>query len=143
MLPTYKISWDQIEKSCDILANKVLESQWQCSSIVGISRGGSIPATIIAHRLGINRLYLVAYKQNKDKLKEVYPIHQDLRSKTVLLIDDIADSGNTLQIVKKSLEDRNCEVRTLSIHKREDASYIPDYFLYKIDSLIEYPWENN
>ena len=142
-----KISWLTLETQCQMLANKIIEKEIQYSCIVGISRGGLIPATILSHLLGIKKLYTIAYKsysnQERQDVEQVYPNHQDLKSKTILLVDDIADSGNTIIQAKKDLEAKGCKVTVVTLHYKKDSKIIPDIYLIEANNWLVYPWEND
>ena len=79
-----------------------------CSTeIMGIARGGLIPATYAAYQLGcpLNIMYLRSYpKPNTQKEVESYgilPFHTNPLPKRILIVDDILDTGRTFEFVKK------------------------------------------
>lgn len=104
------ISWEDFDNLCYSLANKIQASGKQFKSIYGIPRGGLIVAVKLSHILGI------PFKEDAD-----------------LVVDDICDSGKTLEGIKK---------HTATLHFRVGASVKPNFYVEeKKDEWIKYPWE--
>ena len=73
------LSWDDIERSVEILTAKILSLQRTFSSIDTVSRGGLVPSRLIADRLEIEKI----------------SVDQNHISSDSLFVDDIFDTGNT------------------------------------------------
>jgi hypoxanthine phosphoribosyltransferase len=109
------ISWDDIEQLVEELCHKISVSDNKPESIIGIERGGLIPAVMVSHKLGIP--YVTRINRN------------------TLVIDDICDTGKTLQDIT------SCYSATL--HYKKTANYTPDFYAKEVgDEWIVYPWEN-
>ena len=117
------ISWEEIETLVNILHDNILESGKEFTHICGIPRGGLIPAVILSHKMGI-------------------PYHSlsascTFSSNETLFVDDICDSGETLQNLN--------EYYTAVLHYKPHTSIIEPTFYackFKSDDWIVYPWEN-
>ena len=109
------ISWEEVETLVNILHENILESDENFDTIWGLPRGGLIPAIMLSHKTGI-------------------PYGTDYGN--VLVVDDICDSGKTLQ---------QLEHKTAVLHYKPHTSIIEPTFYackFKSDDWIVYPWEN-
>jgi len=149
-----KLTWKDVEKLVDILEQKFMKEKKKYDFIIGINRGGLIPSVMLSHRLGSTHGVHTVHSYNgteKRQLKaDLYLsmvgfIHSH---NTVLLVDDIADSGESIQasltrIKKLDSDIKNIDVATL--HYKPKSIYIPQYYAKKIDNdiWIDYPWEQH
>lgn len=115
------LSWQDIDDAINSLAHRIKESNITITSIYGIPRGGLIPAVILSHRLDIP-LFKPGY---------------DILVGSVLIVDDICDTGETLE--------KYSTFNTVTIHHKQTASVEPTFWhsLTKDNVWIVYPWENN
>ncbi len=114
------LEWRDIDDAIERLAINITNSKIKLSAIKGIPRGGMIPAVMLSHKL---KLPLVL---------------NGIVDNTVLIVDDICDSGNTLQ----QYIPYRCPVATL--HYKSSASIEPTFWwrLASENEWIYYPWEN-
>lgn len=142
---------------CHDICNQIeSEDGLHVSSIIGLSRGGLIPATIIAQMLNVNNVYSIGLKSYgedgsyKTRLKTPN-MYQDLtwanvRSMnkcdgSVLIVDDISDEGVTMIHVSSKYKLNNKRCATLFIKNK--TSFIPRYYSKSTDEWIVFPWELN
>jgi hypoxanthine phosphoribosyltransferase len=141
------LSWKKNYEHLIKLSKKVKESKFKPNIIVGISRGGLIPSRIISDILDNPNLATIRvefYKYSKKKLKEpeiTQPISTPIDGKKILLIDDVADSGKSLQLVYEHLLKKAKEIRTLTIFYKPWSCFLPDYYLKETGAWIIFPWE--
>jgi len=137
------MNWIDVENICNSLINKIED----IDCVVGIAKGGMIPATIVATLLKQDQLYSIGYRSYSDKkkgrLKQTVTVHQDLKNKKILLVDDISATGHTLKRAKKDLEKLGNKVKTLTLNRSLYTDHIPDYCGTIETKWVEYPWENN
>lgn len=104
------IYWDHCKDACKTFCDKIKQQNIKIDNIVAITRGGLIPATIISHILGIRDIQYITMqtysnegiKFDTPKLKE--EDKQKLKDlKNVLIVDDIADSGETMLTLSNEL----------------------------------------
>ena len=113
-------SWEQVEGACLDIARQMSAHDWKPDYIVGITRGGLIPANLLSQYTGIKMHTLnVSLRDNKDDCESnlwmaadafgYIPVDMqagiDKRSdatykKKILIVDDRNDSGRTLQWIK-------------------------------------------
>ena len=139
---TYSITWERIHQDCKILAARLhLEGTWD--RIVGVARGGLVPAAIIARELNIRLVdticvssYSIREQGRTSILKE---IHSDDGGKNWLMIDDLVDTGKTAQIVRKALP--NAYFATV-YSKPEGRPFVDTYIMEVTqDTWILFPWD--
>ncbi len=138
------MSWEEVEEALLELARKVRRG-FDPDAIVGVARGGLIPAVRLSHLLGDKefRVIHVKYYQGHRRLKkpELLSDTKALNGR-LLLVDDVADTGTSLKFVLKHLEGKGAEeVRTATIAYKPRAKLKPDYFAIKTSKWVVFPWE--
>jgi len=152
-----KYSWGYIEKACKSIAFDLYESD--ISRIIGLSRGGLIPATIIANSLGVREVYsigLASYELTHNGVeapRDDIRVYQRLPSncpklnkrEKVLIVDDISDKGHTFEHVINNLTKQyQSTFMTASIFIKPSTSYLPDMFYSEVpdEQWVVFPWED-
>ncbi len=145
--PTYA----DIQIACQRIVTKIQLDDCPVDCVMGLVRGGLIPATIISHMLNVP-MVTAAYSSFKGEGEKRY--HENLLPVlpfyfgNILIIDDICDSGNTLAEV--SWHYRNEATITAALYYKERFSvpprmnFKPDYYAFSIDEdapYIKFPWE--
>jgi hypoxanthine phosphoribosyltransferase len=141
-------SWHDIERMCHSLVNQMYGDGWRPDYIVGITRGGNVPATILSNMLDIPAdSLLVSFRDNGNESNESncimaedafgYGVVEDgsahsgytgsvpEKRKNILVIDDINDTGRTF-----SSEFDLVRYHATEVNKADD------------DVWVVYPWEN-
>lgn len=144
-----KLTFEEVIDITKKLADKIKASSYQPDYLIGITTGGLFPLALLAKELDIkNVLSVLTESTGADEKKEVkivsYP-NMDLSNKKLLLIDEITESGNTLQKILQQLKEiyPKSEIRTatLGVNKDKCKSY-PDYFIFfEEGDWIIFPWE--
>lgn len=118
--------WDWVDQQIDSIGEK-LESIEKPQFITGVPRGGLIPAVLMSHKFEIPFIGLEAAKTLPGDLK-----------KKVLVVDDIADSGNTLAQIQRH------NFITATLARRYSSSFSPLFVGTDIkdDHWLVFPWEN-
>lgn len=150
----WTLDWKEITNFCETIAHQVVEAELEVSMIVGVSRGGLIPATMLAHLLDVRRVgsfQLGSYEAGiqgaiqdlEDKNHLVTSIE---RAQNVLVVDDIVDSGATLNYLRSRFWPQGCKLAyaalTCKCHKAPEGSW-PDFVGVQIyePTWVEFPWE--
>jgi len=142
------ISWGEAIKLTFELAEKLLMSKYLPNSIVAISRGGLIPARILSDVINVDEVYSIKASlwgvagKISDKVI-IQEVELPIKSKKVLIVDDVVDSGSTLDAVVRRIKTFNPEeVKTAVLHIKLTSKYIPDYYVGRLESWawIIYPW---
>jgi len=146
--PAYLASWEDIERWAREGAFKILEEKWKPDVVVGLARGGWIPARLYCDFLGVKDLLslkvehwgITATPDGKARIK--YGFDYDLDDKKVLIVDDIADTGESLTLAKNYVGSKNPkEVKTATLLTIKTSKFRPDYFGEEINwAWIVFPW---
>ena len=143
------LSWQDVYNLTLQLSEKIVSSGFKPDIIVGIARGGWIPARILSDVLYMETLQNIRIEYYTDvgargkEPKITQPLSGSLEGKKVLIVDEVADTGDSLyhaiEHVKKL---RVGEYRSAVIHLKPSSRVIPDYYMVKTTSWTVYPWEN-
>lgn len=140
-------SWEHFH----LLVKKVKEQvQPTPNIIVSIGKGGSIPGVILAEAFECTNLNLGlrSYKgKTRGTIHEYQSLNsfEPLRDTNILIIDDIADSGETLQYAANKFRVNGCErVQTASVFYKACSRFKPDCFAEEVEESIwiVQPWES-
>ncbi|GGK49336.1 xanthine phosphoribosyltransferase [Salinarimonas ramus] len=145
----FPVSWDQFHRDARALAWRLAESG-PFEAIVCITRGGLVPAAIVARELEIRMIESVciaSYHDYKSQgglqvLKEIAPAVKALgdgRGKGVLVIDDLVDTGKTAKVVREMLP--NAHFAT--VYAKPAGRPLVDTFITEVsqDTWIYFPWD--
>lgn len=121
------VTWTDIERLTKLLSKKILESSKRFSSISTVSRGGLIPARLLADHLGIDTIFVDKNKISSDSL----------------FVDDIYDSGKTFKKILQKVDNPSDFVYA-TLFARKDKKY-PKQLVYaqktKGAEYIVFPWD--
>lgn len=148
---TKKVTWDEVEEWSKTLSDKIRNSGWQPDIIVAISRGGYVPARLVCDRLVVGELVslqVTHWPSAAQMAKEAgvkYPLNYDMAHKKVLIVDDIADTGESIIIAKDHLwtSCRPDEVRVATLQWLSESSKVrPDFYTEEVKGWVwyQYPW---
>jgi hypoxanthine phosphoribosyltransferase len=141
------VSYENIAFMVDQLAERV---KTDYDYIIGIGRGGLIPATMLGYKLNKKVLVFGVNTYNNQVQGDNYIVYQQpdfIRAKSkYLVVDDICDSGNTFSIFKK-LYSHN-EFYTFeyaSLFAKDKSSHLIDYYGFSVPEGIwlTFPWEDS
>ena len=142
------VSWDEVHKLSLMLAKKIVEGGYIPDVIIGVLRGGFIVARIVSDVLGIDDLGVVEVKfyksigERAERPIVTQPLVLEVRDKEVLIIDDVVDSGRTLEIVSQQVRLRGARrVKSAALFVKPKSIINPDYYIVKTDKWILFPWE--
>jgi hypoxanthine phosphoribosyltransferase len=142
------LTWMDVQRLSEKLADQIAESGFRPDIIVAVSRGGFDPARILSDELNIRSLaslqviYYAGINERNDKPQVKYPLNADISGLNVLVVDDVADSGNSLKVVKEYIDSLGPrEVKMATLHHKPWSSFEPDFYAESVDKWIIYPWE--
>ncbi len=142
------ITWMDVQRLSEKLADQIAESGFRPDIIVAVSRGGFDPARILSDELNIRSLaslqviYYAGVNEKNDKPQVKYPLNADIAGLNVLVVDDVADSGSSLKVVKDYVDSLGPgEVRIATLHHKPWSRFEPDFYAESADKWIIYPWE--
>ncbi len=150
-VPVKLVTWGEIVDWSRGLAKRIEESGWVPDIVVAVSRGGFVPARLICDFLDINDLLAVQSQHWVEAARAAerailkYPYVVDASGKRVLIVDDIVDTGDTLDLAKTFVERewKPLDVKTAALQWISPvAKFKPDYYYIEVKdwTWFQYPW---
>jgi hypoxanthine phosphoribosyltransferase len=98
--------WTQIERWCQRIALDILKTDWRPNYIVGLTRGGLVPAVVISYLLDVpmNTLKVQLRDDSSDFEHNAWMPEDVVEGKNILIVDDINDTGDTLAWIRDDWE---------------------------------------
>jgi hypothetical protein len=130
------------------LALKIRKSGFKADLIVGVSRGGWVPARILSDLLENARTanvrieFYTGIERTATSPAVTQPVSDNISGKSVLLVDDVSDSGESLKVaLEHLLMNGAASVKTITIYFKPHSIFKPDYFAEATSDWIIFPWE--
>ncbi|MGC8558426.1 MAG: phosphoribosyltransferase [Nitrososphaeria archaeon] len=141
------VSWNEFGRLTVELVKKVKASGISFDVVIGIARGGLPISMVIADRLSVplDFINIKSYKGPGLKIpaKIFDVLYVDVRNKSVLVVDDTVDTGETLLLVSGHLiKNRGASnVQIASLFVKPWAKVKPNFYVKEVDYWIVFPWE--
>ena len=149
-MKTRRVPWREIESLVNKLATHIKKKY---DVIIGINRGGLIPSVMLSHITKIKHgvTAVESYQGRKKSKKHKVSLHISMigeigLNSRILLVDDIADSGESLIEVIKVLQSLGCKeshVDTATLHYKSQSKFKPTFYGKEVPNYdwLNYPWE--
>jgi uncharacterized protein len=137
----YSLDWDDIENLVKKTVLKIKKNNKKYDLIIGIKKGGIIPAILISRELDIKDIEFITIR--KDKIFKINKFHKD--KKYLLIIDEIYDTGKTFSIVNEYFKRFELEYDyacLVSRYRIPDNNKIVIGKVLNHKKWIIFPWEN-
>ena len=141
------VEWDHVYSLLLEIADRIKESDFKADVIVGISRGGLLPARILSdlldnpHLANIKVEFYVDIDQTKEVPVITQPVSVSVKDKRVLIVDDITDSGQSFRLVWETLAQETAEVKTVTLYHKPWSCFTPDIYARETEAWVIFPWE--
>jgi hypoxanthine phosphoribosyltransferase len=143
------VSWGEVTRLVRRLALAITAAGYRPDVIVAIARGGYVPARLLADYLNV--MVLASFKiehyapgaRKQRRARIAQPLNIAVAGKCVLVVDDVADSGDTfvaaLRHIKKG---RPAAIKTAALHYKTTSRVRPDFIGEQtlVWRWINYPW---
>ncbi|MEM3553671.1 MAG: phosphoribosyltransferase [Candidatus Bathyarchaeia archaeon] len=140
--------WNQIYKMLVQIAEKIRKDNFKPDVIVGVSRGGWPPARVLSDLLENPNLanvkveFYVGVAETKGEPTLTQPVSVDVAGKRVLVVDEVADTGKSLKLIREHLQNEGAvEVRIAAVYLKPWSIIKPDYYARETSRWIVFPWE--
>ena len=145
----FHVSWDQMHRDSRALAwrldGKGPEAGGAWRAVVGITRGGLVPAMIVARELDIRTVDTISIKsynhQNQGAAKVIKSPQAELMGdgSGILIVDDLVDSGKTLEVVRKLYP----RAHFATVYAKPSGKPQVDSYITEVsqDTWIFFPWD--
>ena len=162
-------SWKDVQGACLDIAKQINNSNWRPDYIVGITRGGLVPAVLLSQYLEVPMKSLdVSLRDggytvsNSDMAEDAYGFNGEVDKqicKNILIVDDINDQGSTIAWIKQDWQ-ASClpnderwnhvwgqNVRFATLTNNMASKETVDYSVWEVnkaeeDCWLVYPWED-
>ncbi len=138
------VSWKHIESWVSQIMKKMEKNVYEPDVIIGLSRGGLVPARIISDYLQLKDLYAIktehwgitATPDGQARITQGLPI--SIEGKKVLIVDDITDTGQSLSVAFEYVKNFNPgDLKTATLLHITRSQFIPDFYA---DEVPEEKW---
>lgn len=138
---TYPISWDQLHRDAKALSWRLLEKNF-FNGIIAVTRGGLVPAAIIARELDIRLVDTICvssydWQNQKGEVKLMKGIEGN--GEGWLIVDDLVDTGRTAKLIRELLP----KAHFATIYAKPAGRPLVDTFITEVsqDTWILFPWD--
>jgi uncharacterized protein len=146
--PRERMSWADLGDAARELAASMVDDGYTPDLILGIARGGLLVAGALSYALGVKNTFTmnVEFYTGVDERLPVpmilppVPDLVDLHGSRMLIADDVADTGQTLALVKGFCAGQVGEVRTAVLYEKPRSIVSCDYVWRNTDLWIDFPW---
>lgn len=141
------VNWNGVYNILLELARIIKHNQIFPEIIVGVSRGGWLPARVLSDLLDVPQLTSIGIEfyseinQPNQKPIITQPVPLPLHKKRILLVDDITDSGKSLQLAKTELEKTADKIFTVTLYHKPWSCLTPDFYYKETSKWVIFPWE--
>ena len=158
-------TWQDVENAVRNIAMQMYKDNWRPDYIVGITRGGLVPAVLLSHMTGIPMHTLCVQLANEDLEENTesncWMAEDAYEGKHILIVDDINDTGATFNWIKQDWQasclpdesswqtvwHNNVRFATITDNLSSDFNGTVDYSVHEVnkaeqDVWLVYPWEN-
>ena len=142
------MTWDDLGRGSRELAEMVAADGYRPDMILGIARGGLLVAGGVGYALGVKNTFTmnVEFYTGVDERLELpmilppVPDLVDFQETRVLIADDVADTGATLQLVQEFCAGKVAEVRCAVLYEKPRSAVRCEYVWRRTDRWIDFPW---
>lgn len=143
------VTFEEVYRMITKVAKDIKASAYRATTVVGLARGGWIPARIMCDSLGITDLVSLKVEhwlqtgKTKDEATIKYPLNTDFTGKRLLVVDDITDTGKSLITSTNYLRQLNpSKMKVATMQYVPTSQFKPDYFAEKVKvwTWFIYPW---
>lgn len=161
------LDWNDIEYAVGDFVNEHYEQTGEHldtdeTIIIGLTRGGLTPAVMLSHATGC-AMHALDYSSNRGngdqkRPNDAFPVDLIRRYSTILIVDEIVDTGHTLNDLTKEIEelaakyaqDHYVNIFTFAVVYKDipEGAHEPTYHRIRIDQSaahlwVVFPWERN
>ena len=140
-----ELTWMRFDALIQAMAAQVRKA-YLPDAVVGVAHGGVFVGGALASALRVDFFPVRISRRSRDKVVRKNPkmtgeMPPELKGKRLLVVDDIASSGDTLELARALAEKiRAKEIRTAALVRR-DGGYKPDWSALVTDELVVFPWD--
>jgi hypothetical protein len=141
-------TWEQIYAMLLDLAQEIMKDRFNPDIIVGVSRGGWTPARVLSDLLenpkiaNVKAEFYLGVAETKKVPVITQSVSVNVNDKTVLVVDDVSDTGKSLRLVKNHLLEQGAkDLKIATLYYKPWSVTKPDYYERITRDWIIFPWE--
>ena len=146
---SFPVSWEQFHRDARVLAWRLSGKDEHFKAIVCVTRGGLVPAAIVARELEIRLIETVCVASYDEKSQGELKVLKDVADKVrdidggegagVLIVDDLVDTGATAKVVRAMLP----KAHFATVYSKPMGHPLVDTFVTEVsqDTWIYFPWD--
>ena len=138
----FPVTWEELHRNAKALAWR-LNAHGPFKGVIAITRGGMVPAAIVARELEIrliDTICIASYQGDKqEKLNIMKEVKLDDKGEGWLIIDDLVDTGDTARAVRKMLP----KAHFATVYAKPAGRPMVDTYITEVsqDTWILFPWD--
>ncbi|MCY4178662.1 MAG: xanthine phosphoribosyltransferase [Endozoicomonadaceae bacterium] len=135
------IPWEILKQDAQSLAEKLKGKSWK--GLVAVTRGGMTPAALLGYYLNITNIETLCLSSYSGRTQSDITIVKNAniadQGKDWLIVDDLADTGQTLRVIKNILP----EAYIATLYAKPAGKSLPDVYVkdFQQSTWIVFPWE--
>ncbi|MBL7500114.1 phosphoribosyltransferase [Frankia sp. CNm7] len=145
------LDWRTFGVASRELARMVADDGYRPDLILAIARGGLFVAGALGYALSVKNLHVmnvefyngVGATLDMPVMLPPVPSAVDFSAKKVLIADDVADTGKTIELVRDFVQDHVAEVRTAVVYEKPRSLVTCEYVWRRTDRWINFPWSTD
>jgi len=132
-----------VKDEVSALAKELKKLNFHPDYIVSVSRGGMVPARLLAARVNIKRMlyFGIDYSDDRKEINLYSTPNPMPENKKILIVDDCVCSGRKIKKVLDLCEKAGNECKTMSVFILEKTPIHPDIYLEIVDRHPRFPWD--
>jgi hypoxanthine phosphoribosyltransferase len=141
-------TWNQIYEMLLNIVGKIRKDRFKPDIIVGVCRGGWPPARVLsdlmsnANLANVRAEFYLGVAETKDEPVLTQPVSVKVAGKKVLIVDEVADTGKSLKLVKEHIiQEKATEVKIATVYYKPWSIVKPEYYEKETSRWIVFPWE--
>src|ERR1700749_103626 len=142
------LSWQGFGDASRELAGTIAADGFEPDVILSIARGGLFLAGSLGYALAVKNLHVmnvefydgVGTTLDMPVMLPPVPSAVDFSAKKVLIADDVADTGKTIELVRDFISDQVADVRTAVVYEKPRSLVACEYVWRRTDRWINFPW---
>ena len=145
------LSWGRFGDATRELAQQIADSGFEPDIVLAIARGGLTVAGALAYALAVKNCFAmnVEFYTSVDERLDVPVVLPptldvvDIRGMRVLIADDVADTGKTLELVQREITEHVAEARSAVLYYKPRSVIRPEYVWETTSRWINFPWSSS
>jgi hypoxanthine phosphoribosyltransferase len=143
-----RLTWDGFGEASRALARQVADDRYAPDVVLTVARGGLLVGAALGYALEVKSTWMVNVefytgveaRLESPMLLPPVPELVDLEASRVLIADDVADTGETLRLVKDFCAGKVADVRCAVLYEKPASLVTCEYVWRRTDLWIDFPW---